>query len=307
MGDLPAPRLLVAGTLLAAALVATVRQWVLCGVVPPGCRAGAVLWSLACAVEVIAALGLLVLVSWRALQSVRRQRQHTWLALEPLLSLPAVPASADLADVLGALHLETRTQVVDLDTPVAVCYGLLRPRLVLSTGLPRGLSRAELEAVVCHERAHLRRRDPLRLALVRALAEALPTVPALRQVAAAVAVEQELAADRDALAVVGVDALGGALLKVGDALGPLHGHGAAIGAFSTIDARIDQLLGAPPRLSPPPRTIPAALVVLLLSPLFCVLLPLLWCLIPASAVLTLAGRQWRTAVMGRPDRPDSGT
>jgi hypothetical protein len=31
---------------------------------------------------------------------------------------------------------------------------------------------------------------------------------------------------------------------------------------------------------------------LLLSPLFCVLLPLLWCMIPATAVLMLAGRHW---------------
>src|ERR671937_637419 len=292
MSDLTAPRLLAAGTLLPAVLLAATRPWVRCGGAPPGCRAGAALWSLACAILVIAALGLLVLVSWRAVQSVRRQRQHTWMALEPLLSCRSVPASADLADLLRALHLETRTQVVDLDTPVAVCYGLLRPRLVLSTGITRGLSRAELEAVVRHERAHLRRRDPLRLVLVRALADAVPAAPVLCQAAAAVATAQELAADRDALAAVGADALGGALLKVGDALGPLRGHGAAIGAFSTIDARIDQLLGVPPpRLSPAPTAIPAALAVLLLSPLFCVLLPLLWCVIPASAVLTLAGRQ----------------
>ena len=203
---------------------------------PPGCRAGAALWSLACAVLVIAMLGLLVLVSWRALQSVRRQRRHTWMALEPLLSFPSVPASADLADLLRALHLETCTQVVDLDTPVAVCYGLLRPRLVLSTGLARGLSRAELEAVVRHERAHLRRRDPLRLVLVRALADAVPAVPVLREAPEAVAVEQELAADRDALAAVGADALGGVLLKVGDALGPLHGRGAAKRADAGVGA-----------------------------------------------------------------------
>ena len=291
MSDLAAPRLLVLGTLLPAVLLAATRQWVRCWVAPPACRAGAALWALACAVLVIAALVLLVLASWRAMQSVRRQRQHTWMALEPLLSFRSVPASADLADLLRALRLETCTQVVDLDTPVAVCYGLLRPRLVLSTGLARGLSRAELEAVVRHEQAHLRHRDPLRLILIRALADAVPAVPVLREAAEAVAVEQELAADRDALAAVGADALGGALLKVGDALGPLHGRGAAIGAFSAIDARIDQLLGAPPRLPPPPRTIPAALVVLLLSPLFCVLLPLLWCVIPASAVLMPAGPQ----------------
>src|SRR5919199_500453 len=293
MSDLTARRLLVVGTLLPAVLLAATRPWVRCGMAPPGCHAGALLWSLACAVLVIAALGLLVLVSWRAVQSVQRQCQHTWMALEPLLSFRSVPASADLADLLRALHLETCTQVVDLDTPVAVCYGLLRPRLVLSTGIARGLSRAELEAVVRHERAHLRRRDPLRLVLVRALADAVPAVPVLREAAEAVATAQELAADRDALAAVGADALGGALLKVGDALGPLHGRGAAIGAFSTNDARIDQLFGVPPpRLSPSPTAISAALAVLLLSPLFCVLLPLLWCVIPATAVLMLAGRHW---------------
>jgi Zn-dependent protease with chaperone function len=301
MRDLTAPRLLVAGTLLPVILLVATRPWVSCGVAPPACRAGAALWSLACAMLVIAALGLLVLVSWRAVRSVRRQRQHTGMALEPLLSCRSVPASADLADLLRALHLETCTQVVDLETPVAMCYGLVRPRLVLSAGLARGLSRAELEAVVRHERAHLRRRDPLRLILIRALADAVPAVPVLREAAEAVATAQELAADRDAMAAVGADALGSALLKVGDALGPLHGRGAAIGAFSTIDARIDQLLGIPPpRLSPAPAAISVALVVLLLSPLLCLLLPLVWCVIPASVVLTLASREWRRGNEGSP-------
>lgn len=75
-----------------------------------------------------------------------------------------------------------------------------------------------MKAVVQHELAHLCRRDPLRLIAVRALAEALPAVPALRQLAAGLPVAQELAADRAALAVMGADALGCALLKVGDML-----------------------------------------------------------------------------------------
>src|SRR5438105_4867909 len=99
MSDLTAPRLLVVGTLLPAVLLAATHQWVLCGVASPACCAGTALWSLACAVLLIAALGLLILVSWRAVQSVRRQRQHTWMALEPLLSFRSGPASADLADL----------------------------------------------------------------------------------------------------------------------------------------------------------------------------------------------------------------
>ena len=287
--------LLVSGAAWAAILAVTQRHSVMCVALPPTCTGITLQWSLACSALLTLAASLRALATARAAGSLRRQRARTDRALQPLLALPSVDAPAELASHLRALGLEGRTRLIALETPVALCHGFLRPRLLLSTATLRGLSPAELEAVLRHELAHVRRRDPLRLVGARALADALPTLPILQQMAALAPLAQELAADRAVLATVGPDALSGALIKIGDALGPLHGQAVAVGAFSALDARIDQILGAPvPPLSPSPRAILPAVALLLLSPLLCALLPLLWCVTLVPAVLSLWGPGWRS-------------
>jgi Zn-dependent protease with chaperone function len=216
-------------------------------------RDTALLWVRACATGPGLVVLLLAVAAGRLIVSVRRQCRQTRIALRPLLALPAVSAPTDVAALLHALRLDERTRVIALDMPVALCYGLWRPRLLLSTGALCGLSAGEMEAVLRHEQVHLHQRDPLRLVVARALADAVPMLPALRQWAVTVPLTQELAADRAALAAVGAGALGGALLKVGSALGSVQDLPLNIVAFGLIDARIDQLLGGeqPCRRWPP--------------------------------------------------------
>jgi len=266
---------------------------IVCTMVPGECRAAGVPWAISCAPLLAVALGLLGLVARAALASAHRQRARTRDALRPLLVLPAASAPTDLAMLLRASGLAARTHLVALDTPVALCHGLLRPRLLLSTGAFRGLSAAEAEAVLLHERAHLRGRDPLRLVVARALAEALPGVPALARLAAAVPVAQELRADRAVLTSVGADALAGALLKVGEAPGPVHGRDVAVGAFGALDARIDQLLGGAPT-APTLSSCAVAMVGVTLVgvALLAALVPPLWCVaLAATLVGTARGRR----------------
>lgn len=198
--------------------------------------------------------------------------------------------------LLHLLQVEQRLRLIACEAPVALCYGLLRPRLLLSTGLLERVSSAELEAVLHHEHTHLRRRDPLRLVLVRVLAEALPGFSAVRALAAAVPLAQELAADRVALAAVRAEALATALLKVGDALGPLRGQVVAVGAFSTLDVRIDQLLGDP--VMPMPSTARVVMPVLaafLVSPWFCLFGLLIWYVLMGPSVVKSWGWSQRSS------------
>jgi Zn-dependent protease with chaperone function len=299
------PPLLLAGTVLSVLLLAAPQQTVMCAVVPGDCRTeDSILWAIICYALLASTVGLLALVAKRTIDSICRQRTRATIAVQPLRSLPSATAPADLIALLCALHLEERTQLIDLETPVALCHGLLRPRLLLSTGALRALSPLEMEAVLRHERAHLRRRDPLRLVLARALADALPALPILRHVATALPLRQELAADRVALAAVGAEALGGALLKVGEALGPLEGTTLAIGAFSMLDARIDQLLGVPvPPPSPSPRVVLPVVSVLVLSPLVCMLLPLLWFMVLGPSLPRGAGEHHRGGAGARGSHP----
>ena len=277
---------------LAALVPAVWQRHVVCALAPVACGTSAVLWSLSCSLLLAAGFCLLALAVWRAFGSVRLQWARTAEALRPLRALPAVAPPANLATVLRTLCLEGRTTLIACAAPVALCHGLLRPRLLLSTGALRGLSATEVEAVLRHERAHLRRRDPLRLVVARAVAAALPAVPLLGALAATLPAAQELAADRAVLAAMGADALAGALLKVGDAGGALRGSLVAVGAFSDAewaDARIGQLLGEPaPRLSPSPRTLLAAGATLGLASTLAALVPLLWCMVLAPVMMGIA-------------------
>ena len=86
---------------------------------------------------------------------------------------------------------------VDLG-PWALVTGLLRPQVVLSTGLLALLDAEELDAVLCHELIHLRQGDMLRTIVAGALHDLSWFIPPARRLYALLRMEQELACD-DAL------------------------------------------------------------------------------------------------------------
>jgi hypothetical protein len=81
-----------------------------------------------------------------------------------------------------------------LPTP-AFTAGWLRPRVYVASALAGCLSEEELIAVLAHEAAHVRHRDPLKRSLLRGLSLVLWWIPALRRLADDVADEAEIRAD----------------------------------------------------------------------------------------------------------------
>lgn len=77
----------------------------------------------------------------------------------------------------------------------ALTVGVVRPVIYVARELADELTRDELAAVLAHEGAHLARRDPLRLSLLRFLACTLFWIPALRRLADDMADEAEILAD----------------------------------------------------------------------------------------------------------------
>ena len=77
----------------------------------------------------------------------------------------------------------------------AFTIGWIRPRIYVTSDLSRELNEGELRAVLAHEGAHVGRRDPLRLGLLRFLAHVVFWIPALRRLAADMADESEVQAD----------------------------------------------------------------------------------------------------------------
>jgi Zn-dependent protease with chaperone function len=91
-----------------------------------------------------------------------------------------------------------QVRVVDGLPNPAFTVGWLRPRIYVARSLRERLSSDELAALLAHEGAHVARRDPLRLSLLRFLALTLFWMPALRRLAADVADEAEVQADDEA-------------------------------------------------------------------------------------------------------------
>ncbi len=79
----------------------------------------------------------------------------------------------DRSDCDGALRARD-VRMLAVEQPIAYCLPGLRQRVVLSEGVIARLSHDELEAVITHERAHLRARHDLVLEAFIAVHEAFP-------------------------------------------------------------------------------------------------------------------------------------
>ncbi len=140
-----------------------------------------------------------------------------------------------LVDLVGR-HEDLRTRVLPSALPAAYCVPGGGSRLVLSEALTT-LPPEQVEAVLAHERAHLRERHDLILEFFTVLHTATP--PPLRPEAALreVALLVEVLADRAARATAGEVALGRALVTLAEttsaAPGIVPGTSAGAGAALT--------------------------------------------------------------------------
>ena len=162
--------------------------------------------------HVLVGVGL-AYAAWERARAWRAARR--WLAR--LDGAPPAPGDAFWTAARAAGVPPERVRVVDgLPTP-AFTAGWLAPLVYAARELADGARRLgadELAAVLAHEGAHLRRRDPLRFFALRAVASTLFWIPALRGLADDVADEAEVRADDRAAAATDPLALASALVSL---------------------------------------------------------------------------------------------
>lgn len=138
----------------------------------------------------------------------------------------------ELVDLLA--HEDAGIRVLEHPTPMAYCLpGAYRSRVVLSSGAQQALAPAELEAVLAHERAHLRARHDLVLEAFTVLHEAFPRVATGKAALAEVGLLVELLADRTARRRTGPAPLVRALVALTDSAAP--GAGLAAGGSGLLE------------------------------------------------------------------------
>lgn len=84
------------------------------------------------------------------------------------------------------------------NTPVVFCYGLIRPRICISSGLIKILKQEELQAVLLHENQHRMSRDPLKLFIIKFFQNIFFFLPGLKTSINKFLTYSELAADEQA-------------------------------------------------------------------------------------------------------------
>ncbi|MGW5669814.1 M48 family metalloprotease [Micromonospora sp. NPDC003776] len=166
--------------------------------------------------------------------TLRAQRRHRELLSLVARRDPTVP---------GAL-------VLDHPSAAAYCLPGVRPRVVVSAGTLSLLDRAELAAVLTHERAHAQERHDLVLLPFTALCRALPWFGWVRDAHAQVALLVEMRADDKARELHADAPLAGALRRFAAAGHRVTPAGALGIGDRDLDVRVQRLLipDRPPRL-----------------------------------------------------------
>jgi len=177
---------------------------------------------------------------------------------------PSADVAAVLARVTAALRVPTPDLAVVSGCPGgAAVIGVRRPALIIDARLVERLDMGELEGVLAHEVAHIKRRDNLASLSLGFLRDAFFFVPggawALRQLHD----EREVAADQRAVEATGrPGALASGLLKVMDTHGHVVGCSALLpmGDRGSLVTRV-QLLVEPPSVTTRRRLTETAIVV----------------------------------------------
>lgn len=197
----------------------------------PAAEIGALGWPLWLCSVMVFALTLLIGVRLVASSVIvaaetRRRRAHHRMVV----------------DLLGDHRHGSGVRVIDVAEPLAYCLPGIRSRVVLSKGTLSALSHSEVQAILRHERAHLRARHDLVLESFIAVHTAFPRFVRSGSALRAVRLLVELLADDAAVRAVGPAPVARALVACAAARTPA-GAMAAGGATTVI--RMRRLAGRP--------------------------------------------------------------
>ncbi|MFD8376296.1 M56 family metallopeptidase [Streptomyces sp. NPDC059688] len=151
---------------------------------------------------------------------------------------------AEVLALVGTRRSDLGVTVLDDDRPAAYCLPGYGHRIVLTSATLAALEPRALDAVIAHERAHIRGRHHLVLGYAEALVRAFPRVALFRTAAVETRRLVEMAADDEATRGAGRLTLAGALVELAGAGAPA----AALAAGGDVTRRVRRLLDPHPPL-----------------------------------------------------------
>ncbi len=183
---------------------------------------------------------------------VRLWRTRVWISR--LLASSQIAHTSDVQALVDGWGLNVADIVLIRSArPTIFCFGFLKPRICLSTGLVELLSSRQLQAVLLHEDCHRRQFDPLRILIVETIGTALFFLPVIQELREQFKINLELQADHYAAHRTSNGAIAGALHRLifaSSSWNHVSPPGTITAGLSANDTRVAALLGEYPAIQP---------------------------------------------------------
>jgi len=101
----------------------------------------------------------------------------------------------EVQKTLIPLGLADKVDLIKNNNLFSLCFGILSPRIIITTGLVSTLTQKELEAVLLHEQAHMKNFDPLKILLGKTATSMFFFLPIFREFNRNMNATNELIAD----------------------------------------------------------------------------------------------------------------
>lgn len=143
---------------------------------------------------IIAGTGILTFISYGIYKIIKLRKTTNRFIKKSLLNKKQ-NSSTKLVQAAKSLDLEENIIEIKSDQPFVFCYGLLKPRICISSIFVEHLIDVELRAVLLHEQHHLQVYDPTKIFIINLVTRIFFFVPGLNILAKKYFTYSEIAAD----------------------------------------------------------------------------------------------------------------
>ncbi len=188
------------------------------------------------ALPLIASFGILLLILIGVVSALIQILHSRQIVKRYLVKQIPIPHSVQA--IATGLGLCDKVVIVKHNKKLSFCFGMIQPKICLSTGLLRTLTTDELKAVLLHESYHVKNHDPLKILLSKTARLMLFFIPTVKEMHQYYVLSKEIAADATAVRMGKRQSLKQVLAKLLESNQPQLGIVAALANTDDLEKRI---------------------------------------------------------------------